>query len=236
MATGYPRSTSTQITEVLETKNKDANCQNLPDFPEEISSATGSTIQGQPLVCGGSDDNDVREDCWTLEKSKSSWRRLNGMKSKRRRACSVPVNDSHLWVFGGSDGDRRLQSTEFVDLEGNSKAGPEMPEPISSHAIVALKDATYLLIGGTTDNKTYYFSEKTQNWTPGPSLKIRRHAHTAGIIIDDVTAAKYIVVAGGWDLRLERSPSRLDSTEILKYPGSTEWQHGKHSNNLIFDI
>ena len=160
------------------------------------------------------------------------------MKSKRYLAASVPVNDSHMWVLGGHDGDRRLQSTEFVDLEGNNMAGPDMPGPISNHAIVAFGDSTYLLIGGRTNDgggpqssdKTYFFFEKTQNWAPGPSLITGRYGHTAGFITDDITAEKYIVVIGG------KGGSELDSTEVLKYHESTEWQQGKHSNNLIFYI
>ena len=77
-----------------------------------------------------------------------------------------------------------------------------MPEPLSGHAIVALNESTYMLIGGSSDDdddsdKTYYFSEKTQQWTQGPNLNHGRHGHTAGLIIDEVTAQTYVVVAGG---------------------------------------
>ena len=237
IATGRPLSESRQNTEVLDLNNEDAVCHNLPPFPEEIRSATGSVIQGQPLVCGGYDkDWNAKEDCWTLEKSRTSWRRLTTMTSKRTTAASVPVNNTYLWILGGYDGDGPTKSTEYVDLEGNSKTGPDMPLPISSHAIVALENSTYFLIGGRTDDdqhseKTYYFSEETQQWSQGPNLKQGRAIHTAGLIIDEVTAERYTIVAGG----IGDGWSTLDSTEIL-YPGATEWQQGKHSNNLKGDV
>ena len=138
----------------------------------------------------------------------------------------MPINDAtKLWILGGSDNSRnsgRLESTVYVDLEGNTQIGPDMPQALTSHAVVAVDNSTYLLIGGCTEDdcsseKTYYFSDETQKWSPGPDLKEGRSLHTAGLITDLVTEERYIVVTGGYD---------LDSTEIL-YPGATRWERGK---------
>ena len=136
-----------QNTEVLDLKNENATCPKLAPFPLSVADATGSLLKNQPIICGGRNygsntdfpifpnyDYVVRDECWHLKNSSNSWSLLSRMTTRRIYHTSVPVNDTYLWVLGGvDDGYGNIRSTEYVDLNGNTQPGPELPLPISRH-------------------------------------------------------------------------------------------------------
>ena len=73
-------------------------------------------------------------------------------------------------------------------------------------------------------HKTWIFDHHHKNnWTHGPILRIGRSHHTAGIVRDKKTSEEFIAVIGG----LNSSYDQLDSVELLRNTGITEWSHGK---------
>ena len=108
-----------------------------------------------------------------------------------------------------------------------------MPIPIYYHALVTIDNTLSLLIGGRTTGAdtaltTHYFDHQGHNWIQGPDLMQARRAHAAGIVIDQVTTEKLVIVTGG-----EHNGIRLDSTEILI---NKQWNQGKMAQYYSMDL
>ena len=101
--------------------------------------------------------------------------------------------------------------------------GPDLPYSVYYHALININKTVSMLIGGYICNantaKTYYFHHETKNWIQGPNLLTARHHHAAGVLTDQTTREKHIVVSGGY------GSSYLSSVEILYY-GSNQWKTG----------
>ena len=111
-------------------------------------------------------------------------------------------------------------------LEG-SEPGPNLPIPIQEHALVAIDNTLSLLIGGLNIENapiqsTHYFDHQAHNWIQGPDLMQARIGHAAGVVTDEVTTEKIVIVTGG-----EHNGILLDSTEILF---NSQWNQGKIAN------
>ena len=108
-------------------------------------------------------------------------------------------------------------TTEFVTKDGQTSQGPDLPLPLSSHAIVPLNSGAFILIGGYGgDSSGTHFYEEKKGWRPGPNLKNGRWLHTAGVLTDRVSTKQYIVAVGG-------CCAAGSSLEYLEYPGSNDW-------------
>ena len=94
--------------------------------------------------------------------------------------------------------------------------GPYLPLPLVSHAMVNIESDITIAIGGRTCcsedvlNKTFLYNHNYGNWSSGPGLKTARYGHSAGIVIDESTKERLLVVTGGWSGSIT-----LKSTEIL---------------------
>ena len=69
-------------------------------------------------------------------------------------------------------------------------------------------------------SKTFYYNHNHGNWSDGPELLKARARFAAGIVTDEVTQEKLVVVTGG----LGNDGISLNSTEILI---GKEWSLGK---------
>ena len=88
-----------------------------------------------------------------------------------------------------------------------------------------------MLIGGKTSQKTSqntYLKKGNQKWTRGPDLQEARNAHASGILTDQITLKKSVVVAGG-----ENMTHYLNTVEFLTLPipvngidAEWQWQSG----------
>ena len=99
-----------------------------------------------------------------------------------------------------------------------------MPIPIDSHALVAIDNTLSLLIGGRNSEyapiqTTHYFDHQAHNWIQGPDLMQARSEHAVGVVTDEVTTEKFVIVTGG-----DYHGDRLDSTEMLI---NNQWNQGK---------
>ena len=93
-----------------------------------------------------------------------------------------------------------------------------MPLALYGHTILNIEDNVFMLIGGQTSgydisNKTF-IKNGTMKWTEGPPLNIARYYHTSGLITDQITQKKSVVVVGG----RTTGNQVLTSIEILPLP------------------
>ena len=106
--------------------------------------------------------------------------------------------------------------------------GPGLPIGIFHHAIVEIGNEKVMLIGGRKrldiSAQTYIYIKNDNEWLDGPSMIQKREDHAAGILTDEATMEKFVLVTGGMD----SYGYELKSTEILK---QDKWSSG---NNLFF--
>ena len=206
--------------------------------------ATGGLLDGLPVICGGEYDNQIH----SIAKDQSKF--LGQLSVKRVRAASVVLSNNTLWVTGGygpsadeaieideadeptqaDDADEadKLKTTEFVTKDGQTSQGPDLPLPVSHHAIVPLNSGAFILIGGRGNSSGTHFYEEKKGWRPGPNLKKGRICHTAGVLTDRVSTKTYIVAVGGIS-----GGGALSSLEYLEYPGSNDWMKGKPTHSSL---
>ena len=93
-----------------------------------------------------------------------------------------------------------------------------MPHALTGHTIVNIEEDVFMLIGGqinrTLISEKTFIKNGTMEWTKGPPLNIARYWHTSGLITDQITQKKSVVVVGG-----ETTGDQvLTSIEILPLP------------------
>ena len=200
-----------------------SNCTDWAELPKDIYLATGGVIQNTAVICGGGITGESFDECYSLNGKTATL--ITHMSAKRIYAASLVIDKKKLWITGGwnSDTGSSLDSSEYITLEG-SEPGPNLPIPTVSHALVAIDNTLSLLIGGRNIESaqiqtTNYFDHQAHNWIQGPDLMQARMAHAAGVVTDEVTTEKLVIVTGG-----EYNGIRLDSTEMLF---NNEWKQGK---------
>ena len=212
--------------EVINLEGK--TCSRLPEkYPKNVQGATGGFINGQVIICGGT-DRDTYEDyneCYTLKKG-GTWTLLGNLSETRLYSSSIVIDNS-LYLIGNLDLDfvNACDTIESICLDGTTKKHePGYPHCINRHSTVAINRTTSITIGGTLDekyqDKTYYYNGK--EFSTGPDLITGRTLHAAGLLRDKLTNDEYIAVVGGhdsdyWD--------ELDSLELLKI-GENKWKSG----------
>ena len=209
----------------------DSNCRDWAQFPKDLSGVTGGVIQDTVIVCGGV-NYDLYESfdvCYSLN-SKTTTLKTH-MFAKRAYAASLVIDETTLWITGGWSSDTVsiqaiLDTSELITLEGN-ELGPQLPIHVDLHALVAIDNTLSMLIGGRTPvsdenfitQTTHYFDHQGNNWIQGPDLMQGRRGHAAGVVTDEVTTEKFVIVTGG-----DYHGDRLDSTEMLI---NNQWNQGK---------
>ena len=210
---GYPRDSK-----ILDLSIKGgSNCNDWAEFPKDVVAATGGVIQDVVVICGGGDASTEFNECYSLNGQAANL--ITHMSAKRQYAASLVIDNTKLWITGGL----YLASSEYITLEG-IEPGPELPTWLDSHALVAIDNALSMLIGGSiTENvaikTTHYFDHQSHNWIQGPDLMQARFQHAAGIVTDQVTYEKLVIVTGG-----SYNGIILDSTEMLI---NNQWNQGK---------
>ena len=53
ISSGWPRSSSTRTTEIIDVIDAGTTCTDLGKFPIEVSNAVGANLRGVPIICGG---------------------------------------------------------------------------------------------------------------------------------------------------------------------------------------
>ena len=224
ITTGFNSDGYQRTSEMIDLAIKsDSGCKNWAEFPKDVDSATGGVIKETVVICGGGniDTGESFDECYSLNGKGATL--IAHMSAKRKHAASLVINGASLWITGGHSTDTGyLVSSEYIRLEG-SIPGPDMPIPVDLHALAAINKTCSLLIGGRTWGVTlptvYYFEHEGNNWGQGPDLMQARREHAAGIVTDETTYDKFVIVIGG-----EYNGIILDSTEILI---DNQWHLGK---------
>ena len=200
-----------------------SNCKDWPELPKDVDSATGGVIQDVVVICGGGISGKSFDECFSLNSKPATL--ITHMSVNRKYAASLVIDKTKLWITGGLNTDTYsiLSSSEYITLEG-SEPGPELTIPIQNHALVAIDNTFSMLIGGMTTGyvvtpTTHYFDHQGHNWIQGPDLMQARRSHAAGIVTDQLTTEKLVIVTGG-----EHNGISLDSTEIII---NKQWNQGK---------
>ena len=128
-------------------------CNNWPDFPISLRSATGGLIGDTVIICGGLDSdwnqhhgNFNADECYSLTSEKVTL--VTHMSVGRTGAASIVFNDNALWVTGGSyHNDGAFASTEYVTMT-KTMPGPNLPMALEGHAMVAINGTCSMVIGG----------------------------------------------------------------------------------------
>ena len=187
-----------EIVDLINPNTKyDLFARNVP----RVYSATGGLLQKSPIVCGGTDDNfEIIQDCHVIGQSEMKIK----MNTKRDDAASVVLDQSKLWIVGGSNaedgGVKALRSTEFIKLDQPSAEGPEMQFTIRAHSMIQYDEKSIYIIGGSQNKIT---SKKTWIIDPtngfqikeGPLLQKARKWH--GCAKMTIGGRTILVVAGG---------------------------------------
>jgi hypothetical protein len=114
-------------------------------------------------------------------------------------------------------------------------SGPDLPLEVTAHCVLALNNATTLLIvgriqGGTRVKTTFYYNSDYKTWTEGPSLitgtsyhscalfKSPKHGHTDTVIVTGMVAGIGMVVillalnSSIWRTAIRHSPQLCTSS------------------------
>ena len=230
ISTGNLNMDSTKKTEVIDLEDSNVICNVLEDFPMDIDAAVGATLAITPIICGGKFNNgSSRSSDKCFKYAEGGWQNFATMIDRRHYAAGIVYNNV-LHIFGGYDWDTftTLQSSDIVNADGSCTEGPQLPKPISSHAIASINSTVSIITGGYTDiysDQTWYFNHASQEFQPGPNLLEARSYHSSGSVTDQETKEKVVIIAGGLANRY------LDSTEMLL---NGEWMTGRtHTDSKI---
>ena len=110
-----------QLSEIVDVKNPDNKCENLPDYPiQEDGANAGLIMDKYPLICGGSNVN--INDCYYYDSDTGNWEFAVGMSQPRYRGGHVVVNKESLWVTGSINQDKTTTELITLNFPGGSAA------------------------------------------------------------------------------------------------------------------
>ena len=212
-----------------------SQCPDWVDYPFNAVGATSGMIGKSAVICGGS----LTDECYKISAKKADF--FVKMTTKRYLAASAKINDTTFWITGGlasldyNSGSQSqsyiLTSTEFVQMK-RTMPGPELPMHLHNHVMVYVRNDLTMVIGGfggySLGNtysaeplaKTFYYNHNCGNWSEGPGLIQARFRHAAGIVTDESTQEKLVIVTAGGNY----VKNFLRSTEILL---DDTWSVGK---------
>ena len=230
IATGYNYGSSVK-TEILDLLDPSLSCLIEEEDISYRFKSTGGLLGTIPVICGGYASGTYLNECLLYGTSQ-----VITMNSNRVGHSSVALNNSMLWILGGSNhggtsSGYHLDSTEFITTNGASD-GPKLPAPVSDSCAVKFPgNGNVYLIGGKTPSgfsNNVWMSNPSNNFAfeQGPSLITARGYHTCGTM--SIGAKSIIVAAGG-------QPGFLKSVEILD-PLLNQWVEGKKkSTTCVLD-
>ena len=98
----------------------ESKCPDWTDFPKsDWSGSTGGLVGKSILICGGIDLATVTDECYSLNRDSSAL--ITKMSEKRYGAASLVINQTTLWITGGSNSEwYKLTSSEFITIEGRN--------------------------------------------------------------------------------------------------------------------
>ena len=208
-------------------------CSNWANYPQNTKGTTGGFLGINVIVCGGLNELHEHSDECRIVAPKTT-KLLTNMLSKRFDAASLIIKGKYLWVSGGNNGGGTLSSTEFIDINIGTTAGPELPTALEGHKMIDITDDLTIVIGGsfagieksTTYKYKYKSNHQEGHWSDGPTMQYRRRNHAVGVVTDRITLKKFLVVTGGVS-----EEGTLMSSEILF---GDSWSKGEIEFNKAY--
>ena len=192
----------------------------LAEKYERRFNPVGDFLDGKFVICGGSNYSKIKQDCEVIHETGIQTFKL--IANGRDEASFVKLNQSLMWITGGSvSPTTSLNSTELVTVNG-STAGVSLPFTITRHCMVEYQPNIIFLIGGELngqyDSKKTWIIDPTNgfNITEGPTLNQGRMSHSCEKIKDEYGNV-LVIVAGGY---------KLNSIEVLNITHSSSWFKG----------
>jgi len=215
---GYGDGTYHKDTQIMDL-SKQKTCK-WNDFPTLHDGATGAIMpNNEILICGGisksSSGYTYHDECYKLSIESKSWSYVATMSSKRKLAASAEI-DGKLFITGGYDGNDRLSTTEFITVEGEVSAGPNLPSPPrSSHCMMKLPSGKIIITGGypgsSVGKKVLEFDPATNSYVDMPPLTTIRYKHACAVFQSPQHEDRYVALAAGGEY--EATAEILDYTQ-----------------------
>ena len=180
----------------------------------------GGLINETPILCGGVNQK-TYDSCIVFDQTKTSIK----LNEPRSRAASVVLNETTLWIMGGSVPfpGTALSSTELITLDpATSVNGPALPNELYASCAVKYNDTHIYLTGGRNilgwKNQVWIYNiilnAGSSSWTEGPRMNNKRGYH--GCTVLHHGQKSWIVVASDYNKH---------SVEILD-PNKNKWVQG----------
>ena len=67
VSTGFPYSSATKTTEIIDIDNGGLTCKDLEEYPWKIYGALGFNMGSLPVICGGDDGSAYLNQCFRME-------------------------------------------------------------------------------------------------------------------------------------------------------------------------
>ena len=135
-------------TEVIDLADSNMKCtSSYGKLEAERQWPVGGLIRNTPILCGGQDLNKkVYDSCILFGQNQTSFK----MNEKRFRSASVMLNETTLWIMGGSASDyMTLISTEFITLDSDTSInGPSLPRGMDNFCAIKYNTSHIYLTGG----------------------------------------------------------------------------------------
>ncbi|CAF2445769.1 unnamed protein product [Rotaria sp. Silwood2] len=177
------------------------------------------SINDMIYVVGGYNRCDCLETIEQFDPIENKWKLLSFPMTRRRGRVSASIVDGKIYVCGGSDGQKELNTAECFDLKSMNKWSmiKELATPVAHSAMCSDDNYVYLIGGMEGDkckNDCYQYDPKDNSWSKLASMNTER-SETGIVYFND-----NIYVFGGSTL------SRcLSSCEILTL-SKNEWRNG----------
>ena len=157
--------------------SNDDDYYNLPDFPYETSCGVGFATSKGIQICGGHNHqtNARTMDCVLLDSKSLAFDKVDSMTEARSDMTYVIQENETVWIMGGWDGNRFINSTEIVSLTG-AEPSVDLPIRLGRQCLIQINQTYVLITGGITQNsythidKTYFINLVTRNISDGPTL------------------------------------------------------------------
>ena len=157
---------------------------NLPDFPYETSCGVGFATSKGIQICGGHNHQTpsrTMDYCVLLDSKLLTFDKVDSMTEARAYMTYVLQENETVWMMGGWDGSKFIDSTEIVSVTG-AEPSVDLPILLGRHCLIHINQTYVLITGGITFieeekkgtyhhlNKTYFINLVTRNISDGPTM------------------------------------------------------------------
>ncbi len=210
-----------QVAEVIDMSDSNLVCEALPSVPK-VTGAVGGLLDGKyPTLCSGYAGWYKVSGCQVIGRPDVNLELLQD----RVGAAGVVLNNTILWIVGGSKYIGTHNTTEFIRSNGITEQGPTLPFFIKNHCMVKYNESMVFILGGSDERglrqRTTWIVDLSNNGFDvykGPSMLEKKEEVACGLM--QVRGKTNVIVAGG------RTTKAIDTTEFWDPESNEGWQVG----------